>query len=170
MNTLLKNSRVLIRILNTKTFLKTTSVIPVNKPFSLSFTNFNRIPKFYFSDKPPKGFENFRRKRSKPATKEKTEIPEEKTEEKPSEEKPSDEKKAGNDKKDENDQKNNRSDSEGEDNKNNNNNKKGDNNNKGGFDKDTFINLGILTAIISLGTFGVLKKNTQEITMIVIIS
>jgi hypothetical protein len=165
MNTLLKNSRVLIRILNTKTFLKTTSVIPVNKPFSLSFTNFNRIPKFYFSDKPPKGFENFRRKRSKPATKEKTEIPEEKTEEKPS-----DEKKAGNDKKDENDQKNNRSDSEGEDNKNNNNNKKGDNNNKGGFDKDTFINLGILTAIISLGTFGVLKKNTQEITMIVIIS
>ncbi len=165
MNTLLKNSRVLIRILNTKTFLKTTSVIPVNKPFSLSFTNFNRIPKFYFSDKPPKGFENFRRKRSKPATKEKTEIPEEKTEEKPS-----DEKKAGNDKKDENDQKNNRSDSEGEDNKNNNNNRKGDSNNKGGFDKDTFINLGILTAIISLGTFGVLKKNTQEITMIVIIS
>jgi cation transport ATPase len=148
-------------VLNTKSLLKTTSLIPAKKPVILPFNTLNRFPKFYFSDKPPRGFEKFQRRKSNPP-KEKTEVPEEKNEEKPSEEK-----NAENHKKEENDQKNNRSDSDGEDNKNNNN-KKGDNN-KGDFDKDTLINAGLASLIIMLGILNMYKTNSQEITMIVII-
>lgn len=159
MNTLLKNSRIITRVFSTKSLLKTTSLIPTNKPIYFHLNTFNHTPKFFFADKPPKGFENFQRKKIKSGNKEKTELHEKKTDEKPSQEKKQD-----NDNKEEKEEKNNKSESDNEDNKNNNK-KKGDN--KDDFDKDTLINSGLAIFIIGYMLFYSFKRGNQEITMIV---
>ena len=96
MNTLIRKTKIFTRILNSNLIFRNSSLRFSNKPYQLCVTPLLNGHKFNFCDKPPKGFENFDRKRKTPIPKEeKTEKPVEK-EEKSFEEKTDEDKKETN--------------------------------------------------------------------------
>ena len=177
MNTLLKSTRNITRVINYKKLMKFPSVIPVVKPFSLKVRPFYQISHWNFSEKPPKGFENFgRRRKTGERTERKENVEEKKAEEKQdekpakteepvgkSEEKSSEQKKGEETKNDDNNEKNAKNESDNEDN---NDNKKGDNN-KGDENKDMLINIGLGCGIFFLFVNYMHSDKYREITMIV---
>jgi hypothetical protein len=132
------------------------------KNYSTIPRNFLQAQRFYFTDKPPKGFENFDRKKKKFIQKEKDEVPDEKDEKAKEDEKP-EEKKAGKNEKNEKDDKSKKSDSESEENNNNN---KGEGP-KGENNKDFLINAALFGLIAAVGFSYMSGSSSKEITMIV---
>ena len=169
MNTLLKKTNIISRILTTRQLIKAGSLVPLRKQQQPRYTSslVSMTSRFAFSDKPPKGFESFDRKRRRSSSpdkpdKEKTEKPE-KTEEDKVENK-NEEKEKDDDKS--NKEKGKKSDSEGEDKDNNNDgNKKGDP--KGGDNKEFMINSLLAGLIFAFGFSYMKGSGHKEITMIV---
>ena len=164
MNTLIKNTRIFTRLFNNKQVIKASSIIPQKTPISISLLPFGQVSRFTFCDKPPKGFENFQRRRNRPPLKEKTENPEEKPKEEKTAEKKQNEEK---EERTENDDKNKKSESDNEDNNNNNNNDNKGDNNKGNDRNDHLINAGLCTLVVLVCLKLLNGTSNKEITMIV---
>ena len=75
MNTLFRKTKIFSKIINSIQIFRNSSLQFNRKHSHFSLSPYLQYNKLIFSDKPPKGFENFNRKKKTNIIKEKTEKP-----------------------------------------------------------------------------------------------
>lgn len=167
MNALFKTTRRIVsKVIGKGHKVSTTNFSLVKNKISVKPNAFYSPQMFYFSDKPPRGFEKFDRKKKQISKNESNEVPDKDEKKKEDKEKDSD-KKAANEENEKKDEKSKSNKSESEQEETEDKKKSSNQNNNNNNNNDNLINTVLLAMISALGLNYYLGSPTKEITMIV---